>query len=165
MTTDEEFLNGEQEKLIKSLENKIDSDAERIRNINRSFADLKSRYGQLSQELEDLKSDDTVAKSIHEEELQKAWDWSNKLNEKLVNLRESHYKQQTEIGELNKCLNHAKDMYRNERNEARKSTAFLCSLLHLIRKEFEDTNYDDMYRLVNTIEYHIKEHVGYVDLK
>ena len=165
MTTNEEFLNEEQNKLIKSLENKIDSDAERIKNINRSFADLKSRYGRLSQEIEDLKSDDTVAKSIHEEELQKAWDWSNKLNEKLVNLRESHYKQQTEIGELNKCLNHAKDMYRNERNEARKSTAFLCSLLHLIRKEFEDTDYDDMYRIVNTIEYHIKEHIGYVDLK
>jgi len=165
MTTDEEFLNEEQEKLIKSLENKIDSDAERIKNINRSFADLKSRYGRLSQEIEDLKSDDTVAKSIHEEELQKAWDWSNKLNEKLVNLRESHYKQQTEIGELNKCLNHAKDMYRNERNEARKSTAFLCSLLHLIRKEFENTDLDDMYGLVNTIKYHIEEHVGYVNLK
>ena len=73
MTTDEEFLNEEQEKLIKSLENKIDSDAERIKNINRSFADLKSRYGRLSQEIEDLKSDDTVAKSIHEEELQKGY--------------------------------------------------------------------------------------------
>tara|TARA_R100000353_G_scaffold58325_1_gene46050 strand:+ start:27799 stop:28296 length:498 start_codon:yes stop_codon:yes gene_type:complete len=165
MTTDEEFLNEEQEKLIKSLENKIDSDAERIKNINRSFADLKSRYGRLSQEIEDLRSDNTVAKSIHEEELQKAWDWSNKLNEKLMNCRDANYKHQTEIGELNKCLNHAKDMYRNERNEARKSTAFLCSLLHLIRKEYQDTDFDDMYGLVNTIKYHIEEHVGYDDLK
>jgi predicted nucleic acid-binding Zn-ribbon protein len=165
MTTNEEFVNDEREKLIASLQEKIEEDAKRIKNIYKSFDELKKRYSTASQENEDLRSEDTVAKSIHEKELQKAWDWSNKLNEKLVNLRDAHYKQQTEIGELNKCLNHAKDMYRNERNEARKSTAFLCSLLHLIRKEYEDTDYDDMYRLVNTIKYHIEEHVGYVDLK
>ena len=157
MTSNEEFVNDEREK--------VEEDARRIKNVYRSFDELKKRYSTASKENEDLRSEDTVAKSIHEEELQKAWDWSNKLNEKLVNLRDANYKQQTEIGELNKCLDHAKDMYRNERNEARKSTAFLCSLLHLIRKEFEDTDFDDMYRLVNTIEYHIKEHIGYVDLK
>jgi len=165
MTSDEEFVDDEREKLIASLQEKIEEDARRIKNVYKSFDELKKRYRTASQENEDLRSEDTVAKSIHEEELQKAWDWSNKLNEKLMNCRDAHYKQQTEIGELNKCLNHAKDMYRNERNEARKSTAFLCSLLHLIRKEYGDTDYDDMYRLVNTIEYHIKEHVGYDDLK
>jgi DNA repair exonuclease SbcCD ATPase subunit len=165
MTTNEEFVNDEREKLIASLQEKIEEDTKRIKNIYKSFDELKKRYSTASQENEDLRSEDTVAKSIHEKELQKAWDWSNKLNEKLVNLRDAHYKQQTEIGELNKSLNRVKDIYQNERNEARKSTAFLCSLLHLIRKEYEDTDYDDMYRLVNTIKYHIEEHVGYVDLK
>jgi DNA repair exonuclease SbcCD ATPase subunit len=165
MTTNEEFVNDEREKLIASLQEKIEEDTKRIKNIYKSFDELKKRYSTASQENEDLRSEDTIAKSIHEKELQKAWDWSNKLNEKLVNLRDAHYKQQTEIGELNKSLNRVKDIYQNERNEARKSTAFLCSLLHLIRKEYEDTDYDDMYRLVNTIKYHIEEHVGYVDLK
>ena len=165
MTSDEEFVNDEREKFIESLEKKVEEDARRIKNVYKSFTELKKRYHLCSQENEDLRSEDTVAKSIHEEELQKAWDWSNKLNEKLMNCREAHYKQQTEIGELNKCLNYAKDMYRNERNEARKSTAFLCSLLHLIRKEYEDTDYDDMYQIVNSIKYHIEEHIGYVDLK
>ena len=112
-----------------------------------------------------MTTEDMIAKSVHEAEVQKAWDWSNKLNEKLMNCRDAHYKQQTEIGELNKCLNHAKDMYRNERNEARKSTAFLCSLLYLIKEKHKDTDYDDMYQIVNDIRYHIEEHVGHVDLK
>tara|TARA_R100001440_G_scaffold42358_1_gene62041 strand:+ start:164 stop:682 length:519 start_codon:yes stop_codon:yes gene_type:complete len=165
MTSDEKFVEDEREKLIESLQEKVEEDARRIKNVYKSFDELKKRYSTASKENEDLRCEDTVAKSIHEEELQKAWDWSNKLNEKLGNLRDANYKHQTEIGELNKSLNRVKDMYQNERNEARKSTAFLCSLLHLIRKEFEDTDFDDMYRLVNTIEYHIKEHVGYDNLK
>jgi len=165
MTNHEEFVNDEREKLIESLQEKIEEDARRIKNAYKSFTELKKRYHTASEENEDLKSDDTIAKSIHEKELQKARDWSNKLNEKLANCRDSHYKQQTEIKELNKCLNYTKDMYQNERNEARKSTGFLCSILHLIRHKYGTTDFGDMYGLVNTIEDHIKEHVGYVDLK
>jgi len=112
-----------------------------------------------------MTTEDMIAKSVHEAEVQKAWDWGHKMNNKLADCRDMGIKLQREIGELNKSLNHVKNMYQNERNEARKSTAFLCSLLHLIRKEYQDTDFDDMYGLVNTIEYHIKEHVGYDDLK
>ena len=112
-----------------------------------------------------MTTEDVIPKSVHEAEVQKAWDWGHKMGNKLGDCRDKGIKLQAEIGELNKCLNHAKNMYQNERNEARKSTAFLCSLLHLINEKYVDTDFDDMYELVNTIKYHIKEHVGYETLK